>query len=206
MDRAVESRWWAIRPVERFLRFIENLQRRGHEALMKRVSEERNALREIRSEFVSVRRPLNEEHSASATEKEERFTKTRSILIVDDEKNIRLTLSQALAVLGVDVDMAENGREALAKLKEKDFRLILLDLRMPGIGGMEVLRQVRKIRPDTRVIIITAHGTIESATEAMKLGACDFLQKPFVPDEIRELVSRVMGTRRNNDAKFCRTC
>ena len=69
--------------------------------------------------------------------------KSKSILIVDDEKNIRLTLSEALKVLEVDIDTAANGEEALVKLKEKEFHLILLDLRMPGMGGMEVLRQVR---------------------------------------------------------------
>jgi len=118
--------------------------------------------------------------------------KDKSVLIVDDEKNIRLTLSQALEALGVETDTATNGEEALAKLKEKGFGLILLDLKMPGMDGMEVLRRVREIRPDIRVIIITAYGTIESAVEAMKLGAVDFIQKPFSPDEIRGLVSRVM--------------
>jgi DNA-binding NtrC family response regulator len=88
-------------------------------------------------------------------------------LIVDDEKNIRLTLSQALQVLQVETDSAANGEEALAKLKEKEFGLILLDLKMPGMDGMEVLRRVREIRPDIRVIIITAYGTVESAVEAL---------------------------------------
>jgi DNA-binding NtrC family response regulator len=130
------------------------------------------------------------------------FMESKSILIVDDEKNIRLTLLRALEVLEVDIDTAENGEEALARLKGKEFRLILLDLRMPGMGGMEVLRHVREIRPDILVIIITAHGTIESAIEAMKLGACDFLQKPFVPDEIRELVSRVMDRKKIDGQKI----
>ncbi len=116
----------------------------------------------------------------------------KPVLIVDDEKNIRLTLSQSLESLEVETDTARNGEEALAKLKEKDFGLMLLDIRMPGMDGMEVLRRVREIRPDIRVIMITAYGTIESAVEAIKLGAVDFLQKPFDPDEIRELVSRVM--------------
>jgi len=75
---------------------------------------------------------------------------SKPILIVDDEKNIRLTLSMALEALGVEVDSAEDGEEALAKLKEKEFGLILLDLHMPGVDGMEVLRQVREIRPDIR--------------------------------------------------------
>jgi DNA-binding NtrC family response regulator len=125
----------------------------------------------------------------------------KSILIVDDEKNIRLTLFQALSVLDMEIDGAANGEDALAKLKEKEFGLILLDLRMPGINGMELLRQTREIRPEIRVIMMTAYGTIESAVEAMKLGACDFIQKPFVPDEIRDLVSRVMDREKLSEQK-----
>jgi DNA-binding response OmpR family regulator len=115
----------------------------------------------------------------------------KPILIVDDEKNIRLTLSQVLETLGAEIDTAADGEEALTKLKGREFGLILLDIRMPGMDGMEILRRVREIRPDIRVIMITAYGTIESAVEAMKLGAVDFLQKPFDPEEIRELVLRV---------------
>jgi DNA-binding response OmpR family regulator len=119
--------------------------------------------------------------------------KNRAVLIVDDQKNIRLTLSEALLSLGVEVDAASSGEEGLTKVKEREFSLILLDLKMPGMDGMEVLRRVREIRPDIRIIIITAYGTIESAVEAMKLGASDFIQKPFTPEEIRELVTRVMN-------------
>jgi len=125
----------------------------------------------------------------------------KPILIVDDEKNIRMTLSQSLESLETETDTAGNGEEALAKLKEKDFGLILLDIRMPGIDGMEVLRQVREIRPDIRIIMITAYGTIESAVEAIKLGAVDFLQKPFDPDEIRALVSKVMDREKLDEQK-----
>jgi DNA-binding response OmpR family regulator len=127
--------------------------------------------------------------------------KQKSVLIVDDEKNIRLTLSQALEVLEVETDTAANGEDALSKLKEKEFGLILLDLKMPGMDGMEVLHQVSKIRPDIRIIIITAYGTIESAVEAMKLGAADFIQKPFASEEIRELVSRVMDREKLDEQK-----
>lgn len=116
----------------------------------------------------------------------------KPVLIVDDEKNIRLTLSQSLAALDLTTETAVNGEEALAKLDRADFGLMLLDLKMPGMDGMEVLRRVCEKRPDIRVIIITAHGTIESAVEAMKLGAVDFLQKPFSAREIRELVRRVL--------------
>jgi DNA-binding response OmpR family regulator len=125
----------------------------------------------------------------------------KSLLIVDDEKNIRLTLSQALEILEVETDTAANGEEALVKLKEREFGLILLDLKMPGMDGMEVLRRVREIRPDIRIIIITAYGTVESAVEAMKLGAVDFIQKPFSPEEIRELVSRVMDREKLDEQK-----
>jgi len=116
----------------------------------------------------------------------------KPILIVDDEKNIRLTLSQALRPLEVETDTAVNAEDALEKLEKKDFGLVLLDLRLPGMHGMEMLRKVAEVRPDIRVIIITAYGTIESAVEAMKLGAVDYVQKPFSPDEIRELVSTVL--------------
>lgn len=118
--------------------------------------------------------------------------KTNAILIVDDEKNIRLTLLKALETFGAEIDTAVNGEEALAKLREKEFDLIMLDLRMPGIDGMEVLRRVRELRPDIKVIILTAFGTVERAVEAIQLGAVDFLQKPFVPHEIREIVTRVL--------------
>ena len=120
----------------------------------------------------------------------------KPVLIVDDEKNIRLTLSQALESLELDTDTAVNGEEALVKLDNKHFGLILLDLKMPGMDGMEVMRKVREARPDIKIIIITAHGTIESATEAMKLGAVDFIQKPFAPKEIRELVTKVLDRDR----------
>jgi DNA-binding response OmpR family regulator len=127
---------------------------------------------------------------------------SKPILIVDDEKNIRLTLSQALETLGAEIDTAANGEEALAKLRGREFGLILLDIRMPRMDGMEVLRRVREIRPDIRIIMITAYGTIESAVEALKLGAVDFLQKPFDPEEIRELVSRVMDRDRLDEHKL----
>jgi DNA-binding response OmpR family regulator len=126
----------------------------------------------------------------------------KPILIVDDEKNIRLTLSQSLETLGAEIDTAVNGEEALTKLKGSEFGLILLDIRMPGMDGMEVLRKVRDIRPDIRIIMITAYGTVESAVEAMKLGAVDFLQKPFDPEEIRELVSRVMDRDKLDEHKL----
>jgi DNA-binding NtrC family response regulator len=115
------------------------------------------------------------------------------VLVVDDEKNIRLTVSQVLDSLEYPVETAINGQEVLKKLDNPQLALILLDLRLPGMDGMEVLRQVRKTRPDIRVIIMTAYGTVESAVEAIKLGAVDFISKPFTPDQIRTLVRKVLN-------------
>ncbi len=117
------------------------------------------------------------------------------ILIVDDEKNIRLALTAALETLPVQVEAVASGEEALAKVEKQpyDYKLWLLDLLMPGIDGMEVLRRLAAIRPDIKVIVITAHGSIETAVEAMKLGAVDFLTKPFDPEEIRSAVSRLLA-------------
>jgi CheY-like chemotaxis protein len=122
----------------------------------------------------------------------EKDLKNERVLIVDDEGNIRLTLSRSLESLGMEIQTAVNGEEALEKLQEDEFELLLLDLKMPGIDGMEVLHQVQERWPKTRVIVITAHGSIDSAVEAMKLGAVDFIQKPFSPSEIRELVTKVL--------------
>ncbi len=115
------------------------------------------------------------------------------VLVVDDEKNIRLTFSETLAQMGFDTRAAANGDEALSKMKTTDFDLVLLDFRMPGMDGIEFLRGIREGHPKVRVIMITAHGTIESAVEAMKLGAVDFMLKPCTPAEIREWVDKVMG-------------
>jgi DNA-binding response OmpR family regulator len=119
--------------------------------------------------------------------------KKRAILIIDDEKNIRLTLSHALEPLGIEVDTAASGEAGLSKVENREFGLILLDLKMPGMDGLEVLRRLRAVRPDILVIIMTAYGTIESAIEAIRLGASDFIQKPFPLEEIRSLVTRVMA-------------
>jgi len=116
----------------------------------------------------------------------------KAILVVDDEKNIRLTLSQSLEPLGISVQTAVNGEEALQKLGEGRIGLVFLDLKLPGMDGMDVLRRIKDDWPTVRVIIITAHGTIESAVEAMKLGAVDFVQKPFSPGEIRDLARMVL--------------
>jgi FixJ family two-component response regulator len=114
------------------------------------------------------------------------------IIIVDDEKNIRLSLSMALEKLNLPVETAASGEEAMEKLGQGDYEFMLLDLRLPGMDGMEVLRRVSQQRPEIKVIIITGYGSIDLAVEAMKLGAVDFLQKPFDAAEVRGVVRRLL--------------
>ena len=120
---------------------------------------------------------------------------TGSVLIVDDEKNIRLMIRKVLEGLGLDTAVAVNGDEALAMATKRNFDLVLLDLRMPGTDGMEVLRQLRVASPETKIAIITAHGTVDNAVESMKLGAVDFIRKPFTVDELRRIVTDALERR-----------
>ena len=127
---------------------------------------------------------------------------TKSVLVVDDEKNIRLTVAQSLKPLRLEVETASGGEEALGKLEEKSYDLVLLDLKMPGIDGIEVLKRAKRTKTGAkRVVIITAHGTIDTAIEAMKLGAVDFIQKPFAPNEIRSLVKNVLDRETLDEQK-----
>jgi FixJ family two-component response regulator len=117
---------------------------------------------------------------------------TPAVLIVDDEKNILLALALALEKLPLTVETADTGTAALQKIAAKSYGLLLLDLRLPDLDGMEILRRVAATRPEIKVIIITAYGSVDLAVEAMKLGAVDFLQKPFDTAEVRDMVSRVL--------------
>lgn len=125
----------------------------------------------------------------------------KRILILDDEKNIRLTLAQSLESIGFETETAVNGEEALTKVENEDYGLLLLDLRLPGMDGMEVLRRIREFRPDIGVIVLTAYGTIDLAVRAMKLGAVDFIQKPFAPQEIREAVLQATDRERLDEKR-----
>jgi len=118
------------------------------------------------------------------------------ILVVDDEKNIRVTLQQCLADAGHEVDLAVSGEHALEKLEKGEYDLVLLDIKLPDIDGVEVLRRIKHRRPEQAVVMITAYGTIETAVETMKLGALDYLQKPFTPEEIRNVVATVLARER----------
>ncbi len=119
----------------------------------------------------------------------------KRILIVDDEKNVRLSLKEGLASEEYEVDFALNGSEGYEKLKKGDYDLVLMDMKMPGLDGMEVLEKMSEDEIDTSVIMMTANSTIEKAVKAMKLGAIDILKKPFAPEEIRKMVEAVLKRR-----------
>ncbi len=122
------------------------------------------------------------------------------ILIVDDEKNILLTVRHTLEPKGYAVASATTGEEALRRLAQQSFDLMLLDLKLPGIDGMSVLKEASEKQPQLPVVIISAYGTVENAVEAMKLGATDFLEKPFSPAELRETVRRILARRERPEA------
>jgi len=117
------------------------------------------------------------------------------ILLVDDEKSVRTTLSLMLKRVGYDVEEAANGKSALEQVKNKFFDLVITDLKMEPVDGMEVLRKVKSINDTTEVMVMTAFSTVESGVEAMKLGAYDYIQKPFDKDEFLILVKKALERR-----------
>ena len=117
------------------------------------------------------------------------------ILVVDDEPNIRKACTRVLSEEGYRITAAEDGRQALDLIKDNDFDLVLLDLMMPGIDGLEVLRRLNDLKPDTDVIIITGFATVGKAVEAMKLGAVNFIPKPFTPDHLRMVVRQSLNAK-----------
>jgi len=115
------------------------------------------------------------------------------VLIVDDEPNVRRVLGTLLEQSGYATRRAESGEQALALVRVQDPDLVLTDLKMPGMDGLELLRRLKLSFPEIPVIVLTAHGTIETAVEAMKLGAYDFLTKPFDKPQVAERVAAALG-------------
>src|SRR6266540_476360 len=113
------------------------------------------------------------------------------VLVVDDEPKLGRVVAQMLELDGHAVVRAGGGREALARLGEERFDVVVTDLRMPEVDGLAVLRAARALSPAPEVVLMTAYGTAESAVEAMKSGAADYVTKPFAMDELRLRVSRL---------------
>jgi nitrogen regulation protein NR(I) len=119
----------------------------------------------------------------------------KQVLVVDDEPNLRRVLSAQLSRDGYDVHTPEDGKQALSVLAEHHIDLVITDLRMPGVDGMEVLRRALELDPELPVVMITAHGTVDNAVEALKLGAFDYITKPFDQREVRTIVRKALLTR-----------
>lgn len=115
-----------------------------------------------------------------------------SILIIDDERDLRDGCERVLVRYGCRVSKAADGAAGLAAMQDDPAEIVLLDLKMPGMDGLEVLRRLRESHPQVLVIVITGYATVETAIEAMKLGAYDFLPKPFQPDQLRLTVGRAV--------------
>jgi putative nucleotidyltransferase with HDIG domain len=120
------------------------------------------------------------------------------ILVVDDEERIRKFCREVLELQGYNVEEASNGREALRILARKSFSLVLSDIMMPDLGGLELTVKVKDLYPDTFVILITGHGTIETAKKAIQHGAFDFITKPFKMTELNQAVDRALEVRRRD--------
>ncbi|HJY80130.1 MAG TPA: response regulator, partial [Candidatus Binatia bacterium] len=118
------------------------------------------------------------------------------ILVVDDERNIRRHLGMVLKTAGYQVDEASDGEEALSKCKDQHYDIAFVDLQMPNMGGLELTRFLRGLSSKTAVVILTAYGSVAKAVEAMKLGAVDFLEKPFDPKIIRLLTEEILLRQR----------
>jgi DNA-binding response OmpR family regulator len=110
------------------------------------------------------------------------------VLLVDDEEEFVSALSERLGLRGIEADCALNGEEALAKMVEKEFEVVILDVMMPGLGGLEVLRQIKTTHPNTQVILLTGHGSTREGIEGMRLGAFDYLIKPV---DIEEMLAKM---------------
>jgi DNA-binding response OmpR family regulator len=118
-----------------------------------------------------------------------------SILVMEDEESVAKGLEMVLEEEGYAVDLAMNGKSAIETIQTRDFDVLVADLRLPDINGMEVIRMIRESRPDTVVVVITGYASVDSVVESMKLGAYDYLAKPFSEDQIKSTVGKALKDR-----------
>jgi len=120
------------------------------------------------------------------------------ILVVDDEKIICELIERTLKRNNYDIEIARNGKTAIEKTKESVFDILITDVRMPKINGMEVLREIKKVNPFIEVIVITGYPTVELAVEAIKIGAYDFITKPFDINKVQLMVNKCLEKQRSD--------
>ena len=119
-----------------------------------------------------------------------------SILIVDDEEVVRRSHLRSLADTGCHTEAAEDGHQALRVMEQRRFDVILLDLRMPGLDGMDVLKTIKERWPESEVVVITGYPSIETAKEAVRLGAQNYIAKPVGPDDVIKAANEAMTQKR----------
>jgi len=117
----------------------------------------------------------------------------KKVLVIDDEQIVLDSVSQILIDENYEVDVSLSGREGLDWAIERPYDIILTDIRMPDIGGMRVLRDIKRVKSSLPVVIITGYATTKSAVQAMKLGAAEYIEKPFEPEQLLEAVDRALG-------------
>lgn len=115
----------------------------------------------------------------------------KKILVIDDEPIVRISCERTLGPEGYDVTLASSGQEGIDQLEKETFSLVLLDLKMPDIDGIEVLNRIKNSWPDTKVVMVTGYSTVETAVQALRLGAYNFVEKPFTPDILLKAVKEV---------------
>ena len=119
--------------------------------------------------------------------------KTHSVMILDDEPIVCERLRSTLEKVNLDIETFTDPNEAIKRFADKKFQILITDLKMKEMDGIEVLKLVQKVSPETRVIIITGFATVEKAREALKIGAYDFIAKPFKLSQLRDLVIKALG-------------
>ena len=115
------------------------------------------------------------------------------ILVIDDEEIVRISCKKCLIPEGIDVDVAASAKEGITLTQTNSYDLVLTDLKMPGIDGMEFLVEMKRNQPDAKVIMITGYSTVEHAVKALKLGAYNYIEKPFTPDTLIAAVREALN-------------
>ena len=114
------------------------------------------------------------------------------ILVIDDEEIVRISCERTLVPEGYEIDTAASGKEGLERLEKGEYDLVLVDLKMPGMSGIEFLVNIKSRRPDQKVMIMTGYDTVEHIVEAISSGAAHYLEKPFTPDTLIERINEVL--------------
>ncbi len=115
----------------------------------------------------------------------------RKILVIDDEAIVRVSCERTLVPEGYEVTVVSSGHEGITAMEQEPFNLVLLDLKMPDMDGIEVLNKIKTSWPETKVVMVTGYSTVDTAVQALRLGAYNFIEKPFTPDTLLTAVKEV---------------